>query len=320
MGTPPYTERSKNPGNTRKIPPHTEQRKPINMAGQRNLNDGDFKDILRRIKTLETAAPMNNAAIGRGGIEVYDQGVLNISDGTLLVNGLASITGTFRVSGGSTFTGTLNISGPLTVTGPTRLNGQTDIGGNTSVTGDLDVKGPLDVTGETKLNGKTDIGGNTMVTGDLDVKGPLTVTGATKLNGKTDIGGNTSVTGDLDLKGPLDVAGTMDIMGKSTLQNDLTVQAGGKVKVGGMTLDPTVASGAMTFSNGAQMFTNGDSIQMFRGEGAAQVTGTRSALSWGGASFSVDAGGRRVSNLPRTTEKPNLYVDGNGYLYRSTEA
>lgn len=140
-----------------------------------NLNSGELKDILRRLRTLEHRTTLNNAAIGRSGMEVYDEGILNISNGTLLVNGLASITGTFRVSGGSTFTGTLDISGPLTVTGATKLNGQTDIGGNTSVTGDLAVKGPLTVTGATKLDGKTDIGGNTTVAGTLDIKGKSTL-------------------------------------------------------------------------------------------------------------------------------------------------
>lgn len=240
------------------------------MAGLNNLNSSDFKDILRRLRNLETATPMNNAAVGRSGFEVYDGGTINISNGHLIVNGTATVGGTLNADGTVTLSGTVRVSGPLTITG------------------------------------------------DTSVSGDFTVTGPTKLNGETDIGGDTTVTGDLNVEGPLDVAGTMDIKGKSTLQNDLEVKGGGKVKVGGMTLDPSIAAGAITFANGAQVFTNGDSIQVFRGQGVLQVENDRASLQWGGKSFSVDVEGRRIPNLPQTTQKPNLYVDSNGYLYRST--
>ena len=45
-----------------------------------NLNDSQLPDILRRLDRLERASPVNNTAIGRGGIEVYDGGVINISN------------------------------------------------------------------------------------------------------------------------------------------------------------------------------------------------------------------------------------------------
>lgn len=288
------------------------------MAGQPSLDAFVLRDWERRLRKLEAGAPMNNAAIGRSGMEVYDGGSINISNGSFYLNGYGSVTGTLAVSGTLPVTGGLIVSGTERITGSWFLDGVGQVAGTMTVTGGLivdgtqrvsgtlEITGDLTVTGPTKLDGKTDIGGDTTVTGDLDVKGPLDVTGATKLDGKTDIGGNTTVDGTLDIKG------------KSTLQNDLSVQGGGKVKVGGMTLDPTIASGAMTFSNGAQVFTNGDSIQMLRGNGVVQVTGDRAALQWGGNSFSVDGGGRRVSNLPTSPEKANVYVDSSGYLHRST--
>ena len=58
-----------------------------------NLNDSQLPDLSARVRNLETASPMNNAAIGRGGIEVYDQGTINVSDGNLIVNGTATIDG-----------------------------------------------------------------------------------------------------------------------------------------------------------------------------------------------------------------------------------
>lgn len=259
------------------------------MSVINNLNDGDIKDILRRIRTLENRTTLNNSAIGRAGMEVYDGGVLNVSNGTLLVNGLASITGTFRVSGGSTFTGTVGISGPLTVTGPTKLNGQTDIGGNTSVTGDL------------------------------------TVTGPTKLNGQTDIGGDTTVTGDLDVKGPLDVSGTLDIKGKSTLQNDLAVQGGGQIKVGSnMTLNPAKNGGSLDFANGTEVSSTGpnlnlkaDNARLLLGTSTATLGGGSSSMTMAGSSTNVTTPLFEVSNrfmasnlaVAPAGSKPNLYCD-----------
>lgn len=243
------------------------------MGAIDNLNTGELADLIRRVRILENRTTLNNAAIGRSGMEVYDGGTINVSSGTLLVNGLASITGTFQVAGGSTFTGQVAISGPLTISGNTSVSGQ------------------FTVTGPTKLNGQTDIGGNTSVTGDL------TVTGPTKLNGKTDIGGNTTVTGDLGVKGPLDVTGTMDIKGKSTLQNDLTVQGGGRIKVGAnMTLNPAAGGGTVEFANGASIASSGTDLKM-NASGAALSLGTQAVMT-GGTSTMVMAGSSTSLNTP----------------------
>lgn len=265
-----------------------------------NLNKGEIADLIRRVRALENRTTLNNAAIGRSGMEVYDGGSINISNGTFYLNGYGSVTGTLAVSG------TLPVTGGLIVSGTERITGSWFLDGVGEVAGTMTVKGGLIVEGTQR------------VSGTLEITGDLNVTGPTKLDGKTDIGGNTTVTGDLDVQGPLDVTGTMDIKGKSTLQNDLDVRNGGKVKAGNMTMDPSVGSGALTFVNGSQVFTNGDSIQMLRGNGVVQVTGDRAAIQWGGNSFTVDGGGRRVSNLPITEEKPNLYVNSSGYLFRST--
>lgn len=271
------------------------------MSRIHNQNSGNLADLERRIRALETAAPMNNAAVGRSGFEVYDGGTINVSSGTLRVNGLASITGTFQVAGGSTFTGQVAISGPLTISGNTAVSGQ------------------FTVTGPTKLNGQTDIGGDTSVTGDLDVKGPLTVTGVTKLDGKTDIGGNTTVTGDLDVKGPLDVTGTLDIKGKSTLQNDLDVRNGGKVKVGGMTMDPARFNGGIVFDNGSYLAATPNGAQLIDGNAAVTVSGSQADMGVsGGGAVIAHGGGVAVTGLPSTSEKPNVYIDNYGQLRRST--
>jgi hypothetical protein len=116
-----------------------------------NLNDSQIPEILRRLERLERATPMNNAAIGRGGFEVYDGGVINVSNGGLNVTGTATITGTLQADGTITFTGTLTQSGPSTFTGDTKLNGPTHINGATDITGTFSVEGATTLKGDMTL-------------------------------------------------------------------------------------------------------------------------------------------------------------------------
>lgn len=231
------------------------------MGAIDNLNKGDLADLIRRVRTLENRTTLNNAAIGRAGMEVYDGGSINISNGTFYLNGYGSVTGTLAVSGTLPVTGGLIVSGTERITGSWFLDGVGEVAGTMTVkgglivegeqrvSGTLEITGDLTVTGPTKLDGKTDIGGNTTVTGDLGVKGPLDVTGATKLDGKTDIGGNTTVTGKLDVTGAMATKGTFSVEGKTTLKNDLSVTEGGKIKAGNLEIEPA-NGGQINFLNG----------------------------------------------------------------------
>lgn len=270
------------------------------MAEIDNLSKGELGKIWAAIRELRYASPVNNTAIGRDGLTVYDGGVITIENGGLRVTGTAEIIGELIASGSIIFNGPVRITGPFDVEGLTQIMGDLVLAaGGTFTAGTIE----LNPDGSAKF-GTLTISPTGKLTSGQAIINP---DGSAKF-GQFDIAAN----------GNLDSKGTLDIKGKSTLQDDLEVKGGGKVKVGGMTLDPTVASGAVTFSNGAQVYTNGSSIQMFRGDGVVQVAGDRAAIQWGGAAFSVDAGGRRISNLPPTTEKPNLYVNSSGYLFRST--
>jgi len=77
--------------------------------------------------------------------------------------------------------------------------------------------------------------------------------------------------------------------------------------------------GAVTFANGAQVFTNADSVQLFNGNGVVQVDGTGVTVQWGGNALRVDSTGVRLLKAPTTTAKANLYIDTTtGKLSRST--
>lgn len=272
------------------------------MGGYNNLSQGDIGDLIRRVRALENRTTLNNAAIGRSGMEVYDGGSINISNGTFYLNGYGSVAGTLAVSG------TLPVTGGVIVSGTERITGNWFLDGVGQVAGTMTIAGGLIVDGTQK------------VAGTLDITGNLTVTGPTKLNGKTDIGGNTTVTGNLGVKGPLEVTGAMDIKGKSTLQNDLTVRSGGRVKVGGVTLDPERFDGGVVFSNSSYLAGTPNGAQLiYPSGGAVTVSPGQADLGVvGGGAVIAHRAGVAINGLPTTSEKPNVYIDSNGQLKRST--
>lgn len=141
-----------------------------------NLTQGMVADIFRRLRALETASPMNAGAVGSGGFEVYDGGVITISNGGLNVTGTARITGTLQADGTIALTGTLTQSGPSTFTGDTKLNGPTHINGNTDITGNMTSTGTFTNNGPTNLNGATKTTGTLSVEGVTTLKNDLNVT------------------------------------------------------------------------------------------------------------------------------------------------
>ena len=146
-----------------------------------NLSQSQIPEIFRRLRALENGAPMNSAAIGRGGIEVYDGGVINITNGGLSVTGTATITGTLQADGTIKFTGTLTQSGPSTFTGDTKLNGPTHINGATDITGNVTSTGTFTNNGPTNLNGATRTTGTLSVEGVTTLKNDLNVTAGGKI-------------------------------------------------------------------------------------------------------------------------------------------
>ncbi len=145
------------------------------MSKQRNVNDGDIPDILRRLYRLERQAMLAHSAIGRDGLEVYDGGWIRILNGGLQVIGTATISGTLDV------TGTTNLKGQTSVTGPMEISGTTNITGNTNIMGELNVTGPTTLDGETEIGGDTTVSGALEVTGAMSTKGTLSVEGVTTL-------------------------------------------------------------------------------------------------------------------------------------------
>jgi cytoskeletal protein CcmA (bactofilin family) len=255
-----------------------------------NIERGEFEQMKRDIRMLMNRTTLNNAAIGRAGMEVYGGGVLNVSDGNLIVNGTATISGVLNADGTVTLSGTVGITGPLTVTGATALNGATTVGGNTTVNGNLTTNGPLDVNGTTTLDG------NATATGTFTTNGPLNV------NGESTLTGNLNVTGGGKIK-----AGNVTI-DPST--------GGGAVRF---------TSGRVVRDTGSSMIMDNGS-----GSATVSVTSSHAMLEAGTAKVDVvgntvgivgdlDAIGKVFFSLPTTTLPANVRIDPTtGELFRST--
>ena len=154
------------------------------MAGLDDLSRGELADILRRLRQLETASPLQNASIGANSLRVYDGGVITIENGGLRVTGTATITGTLQADGTITFTGTFNQSGPTTFTGDTKLNGPTHINGAT------DIKGSLSVEGASTLKGNLSVTGSGKITAGNTVIDPSASNGGVTFASGGGVGGN----------------------------------------------------------------------------------------------------------------------------------
>lgn len=271
------------------------------MGQINNLAQGDFDDVLRRLRALEFATNQNNMAIGRGGLSVYDGGMITIENGGLRVTGTAEIIGRLIASGSIEFNGPVTITGPLDITGLTQIMGDLILAaGGKFTAGTIE----LNPDGSAKFGTLTIDPDGTLTSGEATINPDGSAT-----FGQFDIAEN----GDLTSKG------TLDIEGKSTLKNDLEVKDGGKVKVGKMTLDPARFNGGLVFDNGAYLAATSNGAQMVDGKGAVTVSPNQADMGViGGGAVIAHASGVSMTGIPTTTQKSNIYIDSNGKLWRST--
>lgn len=113
---------------------------------------------LRRV----AKATMQNSAIGRAGLRIYDGGWLRIENGGLEVTGTASVSGTLTGSGTFTWTGPMNLQGSQSVTGPTTFTGQVIVNGPWDLNGNGDITGDVNLTGNLNLSGSGQITAGTI--------------------------------------------------------------------------------------------------------------------------------------------------------------
>ena len=151
------------------------------MSRQRNQNDGNLKDVLRRLYRLERQSMLSHSSIGREGLEVYDGGWIRILNGglqvigTATISGVLEVTGTFNASGDNNMSGTNNLSGENHLTGPTDVAGNFEIiAGGLFKSGTVEIRpdgsadfGTLNIESDGTLNVNNDV--NVLADGIINV-------------------------------------------------------------------------------------------------------------------------------------------------------
>ena len=163
----------------------------------------------------------------------------------------------------------------------------------------------VDSGGRVEIVGSLQIDGATVVNGTFKIEGPWS------LNGNGEIAGNVAVTGKLTQNGPWEFIGAGKITGNVDVTGTIRVLAGGKIQVGNIVIDPSISGGAIVFANGAQVFTDASTIQVYKGNGVAQISDTEAKLQLGGVAVRIIGGNLQLLGLPtRSRANANNAVAG----------
>jgi len=274
------------------------------MSRQRNQNDGNLKDILRRLYRLERQSMLAHSAIGREGLEVYDGGWIRILNGglevigTATISGVLDVTGTFNASGDNNLSGTNDLTGPTTISGTLGITGDTTVAGNFEITtGGLFKSGTVEISPD----GSADFGDL-----HIDSTGKLT-------SGQFELNPDGSAKFGLM---------TIDADGKITT-GDTVIDTAGRAEFGDFVIDPASnfpiqAPGGRMVSNGTNQIgldTLGASI-LLDSNSSTIVNGT-TVLSLGGGLADL-LGSLRISSAPSApaADLIPLGIDANGNVRR----
>lgn len=238
--------------------------------------------------------------------------------------------------------GTMTVSGVLSVTGTFNASGDINLSGSTSVTG------PLDITGATTIGGSLD------VTGPTTIDGVLTINGDTSIAGLLEVTGDTTISGTLDIEGNTTVASDFEIIAGGLFKSGVTkIEPTGKATFGTFIIDPS--SNKLIQAPGGWLFTDGSDSIGLAGSNTSSVNlnSARAELVYASSSRVVARAGAidltapatnvsgnlkvngttnlvgrvtlgerlaipNITNAYSSAVVPNVYIDANGFLYRTT--
>lgn len=167
-------------------------------------------------------ATLQNGAIGRAGLRIYDGGILTIENGGLSVTGTASVAGTLTGSGTFDWTGPILLKGAVNVTGNSVFTGTVNVTGNSAFGGTLAILGATTIGGLVTLNNDLSLGTGRIIAGPviIDRLGPaggrIRSTGQLILgdgSGSVYIDGSTTIEGPLGVSGMTNLTGGLDVSG-----------------------------------------------------------------------------------------------------------
>jgi hypothetical protein len=129
----------------------------------------------------------------------------------------------------------------------------------------------LIVEGSARISGVMTGDGTLLWTGPITFTGPFTINGATTQNGQYTVDGDTTVNGDFDVVGTWDLQGNGKITGNVGMTGVLTIQTGGAVKVGTVTLGITSNGRPGLDFDGATLTENADRLALESGQATIGV-------------------------------------------------
>lgn len=291
------------------------------MAEKINLKSPKVRKNKSQVATYGTQTPLSSTAVERGSTRW-------LSGSTVVIQGLLDVTGTARVSGLLDVTGTFNGSGTNNLDGTNNLSGDNNLTGPTEISGSLDVTGPTTIDGVLTINGDTSITGLLEVTGDTTISGTLDIDGVTTLNNDL----NVTNSGEINV-------GTNMTLTPSTDGGSVLFQDGSKVtSVGGTVQAKSSGSGLVTAGLNSAAISTGNALISVDDLGDWSLSGSNVTFQTIGGTADLN-GDLDVSGTSKLTGRvtmserlvmpgtpntstsgfvPNLYIDGNGFIWRTT--
>lgn len=161
-----------------------------------NPNESALLARLEAVEEYIRSNPLQSASIGRGGIRVYDGGVILIENGGLRVVGWADILGALNGEGNLNWSGSAFFDGPVEITDTLKVLAATTLEAVTRVLGDLRVEADGTITaGNVKITpDKIEVGGGSSPATLQDGKMSFATGGAVEAD--TDVGGAKLTAGD----------------------------------------------------------------------------------------------------------------------------
>ena len=252
------------------------------------------------IKATAAGAAVTGTLSSSGAATLFSLGVTNNATvgGTLGVTGNTTLSGALGVTGSTTLstlgvTSNATVGGPLSVTGNTTLSGTLGVGGTLGVTGNTTLSGTLGVTGDATLSGNLAVNGQTITSTSSTAYYPQTI-----LKNKTADANAGYYVFDKDRAGAIVQSG--DILGNMVWRG---FDGTNYVQAAAITVYVNGTPGANDMPGGLGFFTSAD--------------GTSSPAR---RAFIDQAGDLTLDHINSNTSSsaPNVYVDANGKLFKST--
>ncbi|MCW2165409.1 Polymer-forming protein [Microbacterium hydrothermale] len=187
------------------------------------------------------------------------------------------------------------------------------------------IKGLLRVEagGRVEIVGTLQVDGTSTVTGSFTVSGPWKLTGDGSITGQLTITGPVTISGDVDLTGTMTVTGDIEISGPGKIKVGNVILEDGKIKAGGMTINPDVNGGQIDFGGGRSVNAGTGFLGLYDGDRFVVFNGSGVTMVAGGRSLSVGPSGIRATGMGTISQAdvpdsfPNAVVAGpDGLLTR----